>query len=135
MDRWTTLLLVAAGGSLGAVSRFLLASLVEAWAGGRFPWGTFVVNASGCLALGFALALLDEGSLAHPAWKPLVAVGFLGAYTTFSTFGWEGHSLLRDSEWLGASAYLLGSVIAGVVSIRAGILAARALEALAPAAR
>jgi len=119
-------LLVAAGGALGAVARYAVGDWFTRKLGTRFPWGTFAINASGCLAIGFALTLLEERLPGSRAWRPLLVVGFLGAYTTFSTFGWEAHGLLRDGEWERASAYLLASVALGLIAVRLGVVAARA---------
>ena len=126
MDRLRTLVLLAAGGALGAVARYLVGSLF-AREGSRFPWGTLVINLTGCLALGFVLTILDERLPESRAWRALVAVGFLGAYTTFSTFGWEIHDLLRSDAWGRAAAYAAGSVLLGLGAVRVGVLAARAI--------
>jgi CrcB protein len=126
VDRILATLLVAAGGALGAVARYAVAAWFTGRYGTRFPWGTFAINASGCLAIGFVLTILEERLPGSRAWRPLVVIGFLGAYTTFSTFGWESHALLRDGEWERASAYLLASVALGLVAVRLGVVAARA---------
>ena len=129
-ERLRILGLLAAGGALGAASRYVAGALVARALGTRFPWSTALVNVSGCLALGFVLTLLDErlpGSRA--AWRALIAVGFLGAYTTFSTFAWETQALLRDGAWMRASAYVVGSVAVGLVALRAGVLLGRAVPA------
>lgn len=127
MERLRLLSLLAAGGALGAVSRYGAAALVARVLGERFPWGTFVVNASGCLALGFVLTVTGARLPESRTWIPLVAVGFLGAYTTFSTFSWEVLLLLRQDAWLRASAYALGSVAVGLLAVRAGAALAEAL--------
>ena len=120
-------MLVAAGGALGAVSRWAAGAWFARRFGTRFPWGTLAVNLAGCLALGFVLALLEERLPQSDMWRPLVAVGFLGAFTTFSTFCWEGDALLRDGEWMRAAAYVLASVAVGLLAVRVGVHAARAL--------
>jgi len=125
VDRLPTVALVAAGGALGAVARWLLSGLLPR-AEGRFPWGTFVVNVTGCLLIGFLLALLDDREPAGRAWRALLVVGFLGAYTTFSTFGWETSDLVRGDAWGRAAAYAGGSVLFGFAAVRLGALAARA---------
>jgi CrcB protein len=126
VDRLRVLTLVAAGGALGAVARYVVGGLFNR-EGSRFPWGTLVINLSGCLALGFVLTLLDERLPESRAWRALVTVGFLGAYTTFSTFGWEIHDLVRSDAWGRATAYAAGSVVLGLAAVRLGVLAARAL--------
>ena len=126
MDRLQTLLLLASGGALGSVARYLAGAWFTGSFGARFPWGTLVINATGCLAIGFVLTILEERLPESRAWRPLVAIGFLGAYTTFSTFGWETHALLRDGEWERAAAYVLASVVLGLGAVRLGVVAARA---------
>lgn len=108
---WTAYGLIAIGGALGAMSR----AFVGAWIYARlpnssFPWGTFVINATGSFILGLVATLLAERFLTHPNIRPLVTIGFVGAYTTFSTFEYE--SLQLGSSWQ-ALANLMGSVIAG----------------------
>ena len=124
-DRLRTALLLALGGGLGAEARYVAGGLAARAFGTRLPWGTFLVNVSGCLALGFVLTLLDEHLPDSRAWRALVAVGFLGAYTTFSTFAWEGNRLLASEGWGAALGYALGSVAAGLLAVRGGILLAR----------
>lgn len=120
-------LLVGIGGFLGANARFVLSRWVGALVDTRFPLGTLVVNVSGSFALGLVATLVlqrlvpssDEVRLA-------VSVGFLGAFTTFSTFGFETHGLLEDGSWATALVNILGSVALSLIAVRAGILAARA---------
>ena len=125
MDGLRACLLVGSGGALGALARFAVGGWAERTLGARVPWGTLLVNVSGCLAIGFILTLAGERHAAREALRPLLVVGFLGAYTTFSAFGWETHGLLRDGEWLRASVNVLGSVAAGLAAVRLGVLAAR----------
>lgn len=113
------LLAVAAGGALGAVARYLGAGWVQDLTGGFFPWGTFVVNAAGCLLLGFSLVWL-QGTLTSPEARQFVTIGFLGSFTTFSTFSYEAVAMLRDGEWWRAGGYMLGSVALGLVAVLAG---------------
>ncbi len=111
--------LVALGGALGALARYA----VGTWVQGRlpqssFPWGTFVINTTGSFVLGFVATLLTERYLVSPHWRPLVAIGFVGAYTTFSTFEYETARL--QSSWQ-ALGNLLGSVVLGYVAVWLGI--------------
>jgi CrcB protein len=126
LDRLRTALLLVAGGSLGTLARYAAGSWLRRSPGRGFPWATFAVNVSGCLAMGFVLTYFDERHPEGRAWRTLLAVGFLGAYTTFSTLGWETHSLLRDGDWPKASAYVLASVALGLAAVRLGVVAARA---------
>ena len=123
-----TLLVVGLGGAAGALSRYWAIGWVQALAGIGFPWGTLAVNVTGSLALGFALVWLQ--SLApSPELRDLVAVGFLGSFTTFSTFSWETLTLIRDGAWGRAGGYALGSVLVCVLACAAGAALASALGA------
>ena len=125
-DRWTTLGLLAAGGAAGAIARWGLAGWIGRSARSGIPWGTLAVNLAGCLLLGVLLATLDRRVPGDEAWRALLGVGFLGAFTTFSTFAWELHDLLREGSAWTAVAYAGGSVILGVGAFAAGIALARA---------
>lgn len=102
---------VAAGGAIGAVSRWLLASSIQRFAGGSFPWGTFAVNAIGSFALGFLFIWLIERSTAGELTRLAITVGFLGAFTTFSTFSLESIRLLEEGSLTLAFANIIGQVI------------------------
>ncbi|MGH7985218.1 MAG: fluoride efflux transporter CrcB [Candidatus Binataceae bacterium] len=112
---------VGLGGFLGANARYLLGGWVSRWFGVAFPYGTFVINISGSFILGFFLAFVQDRLWVHPNARLLFAVGFVGAYTTFSTFEYESMRLLQDGEMLLGAAYLIGSVVAGGVAAIAGI--------------
>ncbi len=120
-----TLLYIALGGAVGALARYGLAGWVHAQSGGTFPWGTFWVNLSGCFLLGLALGVL-EATVAPPRVRELVAIGILGAFTTFSTFSWEAVALLRAGEWARAGGYLGGSVLLGLLGVLGGLALAGA---------
>lgn len=115
----TALLAVASGGALGAVARYLGAGWVQDLTGGFFPWGTFLVNAAGCFLLGFSLVWL-QSTIVSTEVRNLVTIGFLGSFTTFSTFSYETVAMLRDGEWWRAGGYTLGSVALGLVAVVAG---------------
>jgi CrcB protein len=124
-----TLVAVALGGALGAVLRYLVSGWIQDASGSFFPGGTFGVNLAGSLALGFAMVWL-QGTVASAEARALVTIGFLGSFTTFSTFSFETTAMLRDGEWWRASAYALGSLALGLVAIAAGAaLAASVLRA------
>jgi CrcB protein len=82
-------LLVALGGALGSVARFWVGGTLASRLGTRFPYGTFVINITACLIIGFSLEYLGERVEITPAWRYLIPIGFVGAYSTFSTFEWE----------------------------------------------
>jgi CrcB protein len=121
-----TLLVVAAGGALGAVSRYLASGWVQGLSGDFFPWGTFSVNVVGSLTLGFTLVWL-QGVVSSPELRQFVAIGFLGSFTTFSTFSFEAVAMLRDGEWWRAGGYTVGSVALGVLAVVLGAAAATML--------
>ncbi len=114
---------VAIGGAFGALARYGLGGWVQARAGGEFPWGTLVVNAVGSLALGFVLRV-SESVVIAPGMRAFVAIGILGAFTTFSTFSYETVALLQDGEWTRAGAYALGSLLIGLAAVLIGFQAA-----------
>jgi len=105
------LVAVAIGGAAGAVMRWLMASGIQRMAGGAFPWGTFAVNAIGSFLLGFLFVWLIERSTVSELLRLALTVGFLGAFTTFSTYSLESIRLLQE----GALALALGNVIGQVV--------------------
>ncbi len=115
-----TLLYVALGGAVGALARYGLGGWVQERAGFEFPWGTLVVNVLGCLLIGFALRYLEAVRL-PPDVRVLVAVGILGAFTTFSTFSYEAVALVEDGAWGRAAGYSLGSLALGIAAVYAGI--------------
>ncbi len=123
-----TILQIALGGAIGALSRWFVGGWVQQAAGPGFPLGTFVVNASGSLLLAFVVGFL-EGVAAPPAWRSFLAIGFCGAYTTFSTFSFESARLLQAGEWSRASLYLFGSVFVSLAATLIGFRAASALLA------
>lgn len=120
------LVVVALGGALGAVARYLAGAWVQAMSGSAFPWGTWTVNLVGSLAIGFAMVWLNE-TLASAEVRLFVAMGFLGSFTTFSTFSLETLELLREGLWLRAGVYSLGSLALGVAAVVAGGAAAAVL--------
>jgi fluoride exporter len=118
------LLAVALGGALGAPARYGLAQLAPTEAGG-FPWATLITNVTGSFALGLVLTLVLERFPPTRHLRPFVATGFLGAYTTYSTFAVETDLLVKDGHIAVALAYVATSVLAGLVAVWAGIWAAR----------
>lgn len=120
-------LIIGLGGFLGAVTRYGAAVWIgERW-GRSFPLGTFVINVTGSLLIGFLMPLLTERFLANPQWRLFLAVGFLGAYTTFSTFEYETGALLKDGEWLIALLNAGLSVIVGFIALKIGEIMAKSL--------
>ena len=121
-----TLLVVAVGGALGAVSRYLATGWVQNFTGEFFPWGTLLVNVGGSIALGFALIWL-QSTVSSAELRQFVAIGFLGSFTTFSTFSYEAVAMLRDREWWQAGGYIAGSVALSLLAVVVGMAIASAL--------
>jgi CrcB protein len=119
-------LLVGVGGFLGANARFVVARVVGAMFETRFPLGTFVINMSGSFLLGILGTIAAEKVMPDSeAMRLALGVGFLGAYTTFSTFEFETHALFDDGSWLTAATNMAASLFVGLVAVRAGIVAAK----------
>lgn len=119
---------VAAGGAIGAIARVWVDSTITERLGIRFPYGTLVVNLSACLLLGFSLEFLNQHMGLNPAWRWLIPLGFLGAYSTFSTLEWETFSDIHAGAFLLAGAYITVSIVLGLIGIGCGVWAARAIS-------
>ena len=119
---------IALGGSLGSIARFWVGSTIASRMGTKFPYGTFVVNITACVIIGFALTILGSRTELNPAWRFLIPVGFVGAYSTFSTFEWEIFSNLQIGAFLIAASYLVLSLIFGLIGVWGGVLIARAIS-------
>ena len=115
------LILIAVFGAIGTLARYGLQGLVQVRTGGTFPYGTLLINLSGCFLLGLVGQLTLNRLVIPPDWRMAIAVGFFGGYTTFSSFGWETAKMLEDGEWLPASTYVAASVVAGLLLSVAGI--------------
>lgn len=124
MDYWW----VGLGGFLGANLRYVLGRWLVERVGASFPYHTLSINVTGSFAIGVILTLLTERLVADPAWRLLLVVGFLGGYTTFSSYTYEGLSLLEAGQWLGALGYVLGSNAVGLGAAYLGIVLARAIS-------
>jgi CrcB protein len=120
-------LVISLGGILGANARYLVSLYVAERFGTAFPYGTFLINVTGSVAIGFFLTLASERLPIDPLWRLFFATGFLGAYTTFSAYTYEAALLLRAGEYGSALVYLVGSVVVGMLGVFAGILAAERL--------
>jgi CrcB protein len=115
---------VGLGGALGAAARYGVAQAVDITPG-TVPWGTFWINVSGSFALGFFVVLVLRRFPADRYARPFVATGFLGGFTTYSTFAVETDLLIKNGHWTVALAYAAASVVAGVAAALAGMAAAR----------
>jgi fluoride exporter len=121
-------LLIALGGGLGSIARYWVGSTVAGRMGTRFPYGTFVINLTACLIIGFSLTYLSERVELNPALRYLVPVGFIGAYSTFSTYEWETLSTLRSGAFAMAALYALGSLVMGLAATWLGAVLAEAIS-------
>ena len=120
-------LIIGIGGFAGAVSRYILAMWIGQKWGRSFPLGTFVINVTGSFFIGLLMSLLTERFMVNPQWRLLLAVGFLGSYTTFSTLEYETVRLVKDGEWLIALINVILSVIVGFIALKLGELIAKAI--------
>jgi CrcB protein len=124
--------LVALGSALGGLSRWGVTVGSARLLGTTFPWGTFIINLLGSIFLGWFMTILSERIAANGwSWlrpddlRLMVAVGFTGAFTTFSTFEFEAHGLFRDGDGLAGLGYLIGSVSLGLIAVHLGIVLAK----------
>jgi CrcB protein len=118
---------IGVAGALGAIARYGLEGLVSRRSGFAFPWGTFVVNVSGAFALGLVFTVLTERYMFAPWLRSTMTIGFLGAYTTFSTLSLETFRLFEDRAYLLAVANSAGSIAAGLLAVYAGIVVGRTI--------
>lgn len=119
--------MIALGGAAGALARYQVTVIVQSRVAAGFPWGTFVVNISGCFLMGVAAFLLTDRLAAQATWRFLVPIGFIGAYTTFSTFEMETFTAVSEGAWLTGLANVAGSVVAGYLALWSGMLLGRLL--------
>jgi CrcB protein len=109
--------LIAFGGALGSMARYWVGSTIAGRMGKKFPYGTFVINITACVIIGFSLTFLAKRVELNPAWRFLVPVGFIGAYSTFSTYEWETLSTIRTGAFLMAVLYAVSSLILGLAAV------------------
>jgi CrcB protein len=129
LETWGRILALSVGGVAGVNARYWLGVWINRWASAQFPWATFTINVTGAFAIGFLTALLARWS-PHSMLRLLILVGFLGGYTTFSTFAFESVTLWQRGEWVLSFAYMSGSVLAGCAAVVLG--AALALGVVQP---
>ena len=127
MEPWIRVAILSVGGALGVNARYWLGVWMSRWVSHPFPWATFTINVSGSFAIGFLSVALDRW-LPHPNVRLLVLVGFLGGYTTFSTFSFDSMTLWERGGVGLSLANMVGSVAAGLVAVGLGLRLARALS-------
>lgn len=122
-----TIVAIGIAGALGALARYGIGGLIVTRVGRTFPWETFVVNITGSFVLGFVFTLMTE-QLTTASWlRAAVTIGFVGAYTTFSTLSFETYRLMEDGALGLAAANVLGSCAAGLLAVYLGVVAGRAV--------
>ena len=124
----TKYLMVGLGGALGSVLRFWVGGNIGNRMGGRFPYGTFVVNCTGSFLIGFIATLLAERTQWSPNWRYLLPIGFIGGYTTFSAFELETFRSFQDGEILIAGLNVILSVVVGFASLWLGVLTGKTIR-------
>jgi CrcB protein len=120
-------ILVGIGGFFGSIARYLVDRNVSRLAAGAFPWGTFVVNISGSFVVGLLFALIVDRSALPGHLRAPLSIGFVGAYTTFSTLLLESWRMVEDGAWQFAIINIGGSIAVGLVAVIAGLLVGRAV--------
>ena len=122
------LIAVATGGALGSLARYGLTIACEELLGRSFPYGIFIANIVGSLAIGICFVLLVERALVSEVWRSLAMVGFLGGFTTFSTFSLQSIGLIQEGRVVAAFVYIVGSVLISIIAAWFGIQIARLLS-------
>jgi CrcB protein len=120
-------LMVGIGGCLGSILRFWLGSYIGNKMGTRFPYGTFVINITGSFLIGLVFALLTVKTEWSPNWRYLIPIGFIGGYTTFSSFEFETLRTMQDGQIGLGLLYVAASVVVGFVAVWGGMIAGRAM--------
>jgi CrcB protein len=121
-------LFIMLGGALGSAARFWVGTTVAGRMGTRFPFGTLMVNISACFVIGLSLEFLNHHADLGPSWRFLVPIGFVGAYSTFSTFEWETFSnLSHGTFWIGI-LYVAVSLVSGLIAVALGVALAKTIS-------
>lgn len=121
------LLFLAVAGALGALARYGLVIFVQRQYVAVFPWGTFTVNTLGCFMFGLVWSIAEDRLLISDDMRLILLTGFIGAFTTFSTFMFESSQLMRDAEWMLTAGNILGQTILGLSLMFAGLALGRLL--------
>ena len=122
-----TFLLISTGAIMGANLRYWVGGWAAERFGASFPYGNLIINLTGSFVLGFFITLATDRLLLDPRWRVLVAIGFLGSYTTFSSYTFESMNLILDNQWLPGLLNLFGSAVLGGLAVFLGIFLARSI--------
>lgn len=117
---WITAALIFLGSGSGGLVRYILGSAIQNWSSSVFPWGTLIVNVTGCLVMGYLVTLWTDPGSVRQEVRAAVLVGFLGGYTTFSSFGRDTLTLVQQKSWLPALGYVLGSLVLSLMAVFLG---------------
>jgi len=120
-------LYIAIGGAFGSMLRYFVGQTITERAGARFPLGTLVVNITACFLIGASIEYLHRRTGIDPAWRYLIPIGFIGAYSTFSTFEWEIWMNVTGGAFWIALSYIVVSLVAGLIAVGVGAATARAV--------
>jgi CrcB protein len=121
----TRYLLVGLGGGLGSMLRYMVGGYASSRMNARFPYGTFLVNCTGCFLIGLVVAVLAERTDLSPNWRYLIPIGFIGGYTTFSSFELETFRSVENGEMLIAGLNVSLSVVIGFIGVWLGMIAGK----------
>ncbi len=121
-------LLIAIGGALGSIARYWVGSTIANRMGTKFPYGTLVINITACVIVGFSLSFLARRADLSAGWRFLLPIGFIGAYSTFSTYEWETLSTIRNGAFFLAALYAVGSFILGLAAVWGGSVIAEIIS-------
>lgn len=124
----TKFLMVAIGGALGSVLRFWVGTYISGRMGSRFPYGTLVINITASFLIGFIITILTNRTEWNPNWRYLIPIGFIGGYSTFSTFEYETFRVLESGEYLLTALNVGLSVVLGFIAVWLGVVTARAIS-------
>ena len=124
----TTILAIAFGGAIGSVARYGMNLYSEHLVGLEFPYGIFLTNVIGSLAIGICFVLIVERPVINDIWRSILMIGFLGGFTTFSTFSLQSIELIQAGRTVEAFVYIFGSLVLSILGCWLGIMAARALN-------
>jgi fluoride exporter len=123
----TKYLIIAVGGAIGSMLRYWVGAYVSGRMGARFPYGTFVINVTACFLIGLVMTVLAEKTNWSPNWRYLIPIGFLGGYSTFSSFEYETFRVFQNNELLVAGLNITLSVGIGFLAVWLGVITGKAI--------